>query len=107
MLAAVFEDDGRTGYFYALDESVEETRLWTQYTSTMPKTFQTVTFLLMLKLAGQKIVRVRTLINGYPHGAFDFVGKNGYCRSGYPPPINKVWSLSGHEWSDSVDDFFR
>ncbi|PLC27678.1 DUF2251 domain-containing protein, partial [Klebsiella pneumoniae] len=22
-------------------------------------------------------------------------------------PINKVWSLSGHEWSDSVDDFFR
>ncbi|MBX4354571.1 DUF2251 domain-containing protein, partial [Mycobacterium tuberculosis] len=47
------------------------------------------------------------LINGYPHGAFDFVGKNGYCRSGYPPPINKVWSLSGHEWSDSVDDFFR
>ncbi|MCB7586950.1 DUF2251 domain-containing protein, partial [Klebsiella pneumoniae] len=23
MLAAVFEDDGRTGYFYALDESVE------------------------------------------------------------------------------------
>ena len=24
MLAAVFEDDGRTGYFYALDESVED-----------------------------------------------------------------------------------
>ncbi|HGF0631985.1 TPA: DUF2251 domain-containing protein, partial [Klebsiella pneumoniae] len=47
------------------------------------------------------------LINGYPHAAFDFVGKNGYCRSGYPPPINKVWSVSGHEWSDSVDDFFR
>ncbi|WP_349627015.1 DUF2251 domain-containing protein, partial [Escherichia coli] len=23
MLAAVFEDDGRTGYFYALDESLE------------------------------------------------------------------------------------
>ncbi|MDH8612976.1 DUF2251 domain-containing protein, partial [Klebsiella pneumoniae] len=23
MLAAVFEDDGRTGHFYALDESVE------------------------------------------------------------------------------------
>lgn len=23
MLAAVFEDDGQTGYFYALDESVE------------------------------------------------------------------------------------
>ncbi|MBM5558762.1 DUF2251 domain-containing protein, partial [Klebsiella quasipneumoniae] len=20
---------------------------------------------------------------------------------------NKVWSVSGHEWSDSVDDFFR
>ncbi|MFW8171894.1 DUF2251 domain-containing protein, partial [Klebsiella pneumoniae] len=38
---------------------------------------------------------------------FDFVGKNEYCRSGYPPPINTVWSLSGNEGSDLVDDFFR
>ncbi len=27
MLAAVFEDDGNTGYFYALDESVEGSTL--------------------------------------------------------------------------------
>ncbi|MBZ4306983.1 DUF2251 domain-containing protein, partial [Mycobacterium tuberculosis] len=34
-------------------------------------------------------------INGYPHGAFDFVGKNGYCRSGYPPPINNAYYREG------------
>ena len=57
MLAAVFEDDGRPGISMRSMSPSRETRLWTQYTSTMPKTFQTVTFLLMLKLAGQKIVR--------------------------------------------------
>lgn len=57
MLAAVFEDDGQTGYFYALDESVKETRFWMQCISTMSRIFQTVTFLLTLKSAGQKIVR--------------------------------------------------
>jgi hypothetical protein len=106
MLAAVFEDDGRTGYFYALDESLEETRFLMQCISTMSRIYQTPTFLLTLKSAGLKTVKCVLLINGYPHAAFDFVGKNGYCRSGYPP-INKVWSVSGHEWSDSVDDFFR
>ena len=107
MLAAVFEDDGRTGYFYALDESVEETRLWTQYTSTMPKTFQTVTFLLMLKLAGQKIVRSAYSDQWIPARGIRFRGKKRVLQEWLSSPINKVWSLSGHEWSDSVDDFFR
>jgi hypothetical protein len=57
MLAAVFEDDGQTGYFYALDESVEGTRFRMQCISTMSRIFQTATFLLTLKSAGQKTVR--------------------------------------------------
>ena len=47
------------------------------------------------------------LINGYPHGVFDFEGKNGYCRSGFPPPVNREWSVQGHAWDDYVDNFFR
>lgn len=57
MLAAVFEDDGRTGYFYALDESVEENQFLMQCISTMSRIFQTLTFLLRLKSAGLKTVR--------------------------------------------------
>ncbi len=47
------------------------------------------------------------LINGYPHGVFDFKGKNGYCRSEFPPPVNREWSIQGHAWDDYVDNFFR
>ncbi|EPH1778289.1 DUF2251 domain-containing protein, partial [Citrobacter freundii] len=47
------------------------------------------------------------LINGYPHGVFDFESKNGYCRSGFPPTISQEWSVFGHAWNDAVDDLFR
>ena len=108
MLAAVFEEDGRTGYFYALDESVEGNPIMDAVHIYNAEDVSDGHIPSDVKIGwsedSQKCV---LLINGYPHGAFDFVGKNGYCRSGYPPPINKVWSLSGHEWSDSVDDFFR
>lgn len=108
MLAAVFEDDGRTGYFYALDESLEGNPILDAVHIYNVEDISDAHIPSDVKIGwsedSQKCV---LLINGYPHAAFDFVGKNGYCRSGYPPPINKVWSVSGHEWSDSVDDFFR
>ncbi|WP_241576366.1 DUF2251 domain-containing protein [Rosenbergiella collisarenosi] len=106
--AAVFEDDGNTGYFYALDESiagnpiVDAVHIYNAEDISdghIPSNVQ-----IGWSEDSQKCV---LLINGYPHGVFDFVGKNGYCRSGFPPPTNHEWSLSGHEWSDSVDDFFR
>lgn len=108
MLAAVFEDDGQTGYFYALDESAEGNPIQDAVHIYNVEDISDGHIPSEVKIGwsedSQKCV---LLINGYPHGAFDFVGKNGYCRSGFPPPINKVWSVSGHEWCDSVDDFFR
>lgn len=108
MLAAVFEDDGETGYFYALDESLEGNPIQDAVHIYNVEDVSDSHIPSDVKIGwsedSQKCV---LLINGYPHGAFDFVGKNGYCRSGFPPPINEVWSKSGHEWSVSVDDFFR
>ncbi|MCS3429532.1 DUF2251 domain-containing protein [Klebsiella sp. BIGb0407] len=108
MLAAAFEDDGQTGYFYALDESVEGNPIQDAVHIYDVEDISDGHIPSDVKIGwsedSQKCV---LLINGYPHGAFDFMGKNGYCRSGFPPPISKVWSVSGHEWSDSVDDFFR
>lgn len=107
MLAAVFEDDGETGYFYALDESVAVNPIQDAVHIYDAEDISDGHIPSDVKIGwsedSQKCV---LLINGYPHGAFDFVGKNGYCRSGFPPPINEVWSASGHEWSDAVDDFF-
>ncbi len=87
MLAAVFEDDGRTGYFYALDESLEGNPILDAVHIYNVEDISDAHIPSDVKIGwsedSQKCV---LLINGYPHAAFDFVGKNGYCRSGYPTP---------------------
>jgi len=47
------------------------------------------------------------LINRYPHAAFDFSTKRGYCRTGFPPPTHTGWTQHSHEWDDKVVEMFR
>ncbi len=79
MLAAVFEDDGRTGYFYALDESVEGNPIMDAVHIYNAEDVSDGHIPSDVKIGwsedSQKCV---LLINGYPHGAFDFVGKNDF-----------------------------
>jgi len=42
------------------------------------------------------------LINGYPHAAFDFAAKRGYCRTNFPNETEGSWSKSDHSWSDDA-----
>ncbi len=45
------------------------------------------------------------LINDYPHAAFDFVAKRGYCRTNFPNfshPGKDGWLRSDHSWSDDA-----
>lgn len=106
--AAVFEDDGDTGYFYALDGSAEGNPIQDAlhiYNADdvsdghIPSEVQ-----IGWSEDSKKCV---LLINGYPHGVFNFDTKNGYCRSGFPGPAGDAWSAEGHHWDDAVDDFFR
>jgi len=50
-------------------------------------------------------MKVLLLINNYPHAAFDFAQRRGYCRTNFPPP-NEKWTNQGHEWDDQVLGFF-
>ncbi|QTF08685.1 DUF2251 domain-containing protein [Brenneria izadpanahii] len=106
--AAVFEDDGETGYFYALDGAVDGNPIQDALHIYNAEDISDGNIPSDVKIGwsedGKKCV---LLINGYPHGVFNFVTKNGYCRSGFPPSINQEWSISGHDWNDAVDDFFR
>ena len=110
MLAAVFEDDGRTGYFSMRSMSpVEGNPILDAVHIYNVEDISDAHIPSDVKIGwsedSQKCV---LLINGYPHAVFDFGWEKMVLQSGYPPPINKVWSLSGHEsGSDSVDDFFR
>ena len=107
-LAVVFEDDGETGYFYALDPSVtaqpivdalhiynvvsvsDRDRPSTVEIGWSPDSLKVVLF-----------------INGFPHAIFDFSASRGYCRTGYPPPTEDgPWSSHSHAWSDKALEHF-
>jgi hypothetical protein len=106
--AAVFEDDGDSGYFYALDTTRAENPIMDALhiyevegvsDRHLPSKVRIVWSLDDRKAA--------LLINDYPHAVFDFAAKRGYCRSDFPPLTGDTeWSAQGHEWDDSVLELF-
>jgi len=105
---AVFEDDGDTGYFYALDTSVEgnpfQDAVHIYNTANVTDREKPVFAAIGWSIDNKKVV---LLINDYPHAIFDFDGKQGYCRTGFPPPNpNGKWSIGGHSWSESAIELF-
>ncbi|HVJ86108.1 MAG TPA: DUF2251 domain-containing protein [Caulifigura sp.] len=102
--ACVFEDDGETGYFYAVDvggpnlQILDAVHIY-NVQGVLDRANPSVATI-GWSVDGLKSV---LLINGYPHAIFDFVAKRGYCRSGFPPP----WSgWSGHEWDNEAENLF-
>ncbi len=50
-------------------------------------------------------IKCALLINAYPHAAFDFEAKRGYCRTNFPnfPKTSAgCWDSSDHHWSDEA-----
>jgi hypothetical protein len=102
---AVFEDDGTTGYFYALDTSREDNPIVDALhiydvegvtDRNLPSHAQIIW--------SPDHYRAALLINDYPHAVFDFNARRGYCRNGFPPDsVSEAgWSPEGHEWDDSA-----
>jgi len=105
---AVFEDDGDTGYFYALDTSTEgnpfQDAVHIYNTVNVTDREKPLRAAIGWSIDNKKVV---LLINDYPHAIFDFVGRQGYCRTGFPPPNpNGQWSIDGHSWSESAIELF-
>ena len=101
---AIFEDDGETGYFYALDSSageqpiVDAVHIYNGYDVSDGDRPSTVK--VGWSASGQAAV---LLINDQPHAVFDFEGRQGYCRTGFPPSgTGSPWSPSGHAWSEEA-----
>lgn len=106
--AVVFEDDGETGYFYALVRSgpnqqheIEDAMHIYDVASVSDRDIPSV-FVIGWSRDNRKAV---LLINDYPHAVFDFSARRGYCRSAFPPPsVKSGWE--GHAWDDSVSELF-
>ncbi len=100
----VFEDDGDTGYFYALDQSqsVQSIQDAMHIYNAADVTDKHLPSMVELGWSYDNCKAV-LLINNYPHAIFDFSAKRGYCRTGFPPP-SENWH--GHTWDDSALKLF-
>jgi hypothetical protein len=102
----VFEDDGDTGYFYALDQSQSSQPIQDAMHVYNVANVTDKHLPLIVELGwspdNQKAV---LLINDDAHAIFDFSTKRGYCRTGFPSPsASNGWQ--GHDWDDSAFKLF-
>ena len=107
--ATVFEDDGATGCFYAVDTDVEDGNpvqdaLLVYVAADVTDADQASTLEVGWSKDGLKAL---LLINDAPHAAFDFERRQGWCLTGLPEAaVNKAWSKAPRAWSDAVEALF-
>ncbi len=100
--SVVFEDDGDTGYFYALisekraDPGIVDAMLIYNVAS-VPAAEHLGHVQLIWSADGLKAA---LLINEHMHGVFDFEMRRGYCRTNFPPPKGE-WARFDHSWNDA------
>lgn len=100
-----FEDNGDTGYFYALDPSLGDQPIIdaghiydvAQVTDRHRPSRASISW------STDGLVAVLAL-NGYAHAVFDFERGRGWCRSGFPPPSPRsAWVQGSHAWDSEAE----
>ena len=107
--AVVFEDDGATGYLYAVDhvklESGGDSILEAMHIYNAENVTDADKESEVSILWSADGLKICLLINDYPHAVFDFDAKRGYCRNNFPKPLN--WTNHDFRWDDRVLEYFR
>ncbi len=104
--SVVFEDDGDTGFLYALDYSkseknpIQEAMSIYDVKSVTDREKPSEVVLVWTSDSRQAAL----FINSYPHAVFDFGTKRGYSRRNFPKPGK--WGTD-FKWDDSVVDAFK
>jgi hypothetical protein len=107
--AVVFEDDGETGWFYAIDTEVEDGNpvqdaQLVYVVADVTDADRASTLEIGWSDDGLKAL---LLINDQPHAAFDFQQRQGWCQSGFPDePTHPGWSKAPRTWSEDVEALF-
>lgn len=106
-----FEDDGETGYFYAIDlkhpsrpilDGMHIYNVANVVDRDRPSTLSIVW--------SDDGVKCALLINSYSHAVFDFGARRGYCRTNFPnfaDSPEKEWLTSDHTWSDEAASWLK
>jgi hypothetical protein len=104
--SVVFEDDGDTGFFYALDYSnkennpIQEAMSIYDVKNVTDREKPSVVVLVWTADSRQAAL----FINSYPHAVFDFAKKRGYSRRNFPKPGK--WGTD-FKWDDTAIDAFK
>ena len=107
--ATVFEDDGETGVFYAVDTDIEDGNpvqdaLLVYVAADVTDAELASTLEIGWSDDGLKAL---LLINDEPHAAIDFARRQGWCQLALPETaLNKAWSKAARGWSDEVEALF-
>ena len=107
--ATVFEDDGETGVFYAVDTDIEDGNpvqdaLLVYIAADVTDAELASTLEIGWSDDGLKAL---LLINDEPHAAFDFEKRQGWCQLALPEgAVNKAWAKASRGWSDEVEALF-
>jgi len=107
--AVVFEDDGESGLFYAIDTDVEDANpvqdaLLVYVAADVTDAALESTLEIGWSDDGRKAL---LLINDQPHAAFDFDRRQGWCLTGLPvAAVDKSWSKAARAWSEAVEALF-
>jgi hypothetical protein len=103
---AVFEDDGTTGYFYALDTARPDNpivdALHVYDVERVADGERACQLLILWSADGLKTV---LFLNSYPHAVYNFKAQRGCCRTGFPPVA--IFGGASHKWDDSEMEHFH
>ena len=100
-----FEDEGDTGYFYALNMKLDQPIVDALHIYNVANvTDKDIPSKVQIAWSNDGL-KAALLINDYIHAVFDFESQRGYCRTGFPPIDD--WSKQGHDWSETAIELFN
>ncbi|MDI9862283.1 DUF2251 domain-containing protein [Flectobacillus roseus] len=103
--AVVFEDNGETGYFYAVDSKnmkvLDGLHIYNVANVTDKHKPSTLKILWT-----EDESKAFLSINNYYHAVFDFRNKAGYCRTGFPESNNSWTKIKERILTDTLIDSF-
>ncbi len=102
----VFEDDGETGYLYALDLSRRDDPILDalHIYDVIAVADKDIPSQVQITWSGDGL-KAALLINRYPHAVCDFAAKRSYCRSGFPKGLSR-WGNHSRDWDDKAMELF-
>ena len=109
--SGVFEDDGRTGYFYAYDRAApgEERVLDACQIYNVANVVDRERPSEVAIIWTKDGMKAALLINDYAHAVLDFEARRAYCRTNFPPPPSAgPWRAEARSpWNDALLTLFE